>query len=105
MPSREEAARRRALKNARREAERDELRSSLPLAPDLMRSLFDFVDERLSNVDCDGSLELTVTFLQQRKLPVEPVVNWLRSAGGYCDCEVLSNAEERFLLAVSEHES
>jgi len=88
-----------------RQAERAGMRSSLPVAPDVMRSLFDFVDERLSNADCDGSLERTVTFLQQRKLPVELVVNWLRSAGGYCDCEVLSNAEERFLVAVSEHES
>jgi len=25
------------------------------------------------------------------------VLDWLQEAGGFCDCEVLANAEEKFL--------
>lgn len=87
-----------------RQAERDQLRSTLPIPPELMRGLFDFVDEKLSNGECDSSLTHTLTFLGQRELPVEPVVRWLQDAGGHCDCEVLANAEGRFLFAFPEGE-
>jgi Protein of unknown function (DUF2695) len=99
MPSPEEAARRRALKQALRQTERDQIRSTLPLSPAQMRSLFDFVDQQLAEVDCDGTLQKTLVFLEKRRLPVDAVIMWLRNAGGQCDCEVLANAEEKFLLA------
>jgi Protein of unknown function (DUF2695) len=87
-----------------RDAERDGTRSSLPVVPDEIRKLFNFVDERLSGADCDGSLGHTLTFLRQNHLPVDPVVTWLKSAGAHCDCEVLANAEEKFLFAFPEDE-
>jgi hypothetical protein len=31
-----------------------------------------------------------------RGLAVEKTVPWLREQGGYCDCEVLANVEDRF---------
>jgi|SRR5262245_54277443 len=104
MPAPEEIAKRKALKQAMRQTERDQLRSSLPLSPELMRALFDFVDEQLSKTECDDSLSHTLIFLGQRELPVESVVRWLEDAGGHCDCEVLANSEERFLFAFPEHE-
>jgi hypothetical protein len=102
MPSHEEKARRKALKNATRQAERDAIRSSLPLTRDQMRNLFDFVDQQLSENECDDTLRAALLFLEQQQLPVEPVVSWLRNNGGYCDCEALANAEERFLFAFPE---
>jgi hypothetical protein len=104
LPSPEEIARRKALKQAARQAERDQIRSTLPIPPTQMRSLFDFVDQRLSETDCDGSLQQTLAFLGQRQLPVDPVIKWLESTGGNCDCEVLANSEERFLFACPEDE-
>jgi len=100
----DEIARRKALKQAMRQAEREQLRSTLPIAPELMRSLFDFVDEKLSDGECDGSLSHTLTFLGQRERPVEPAVSWLQGLGGNCDCEVLANAEEKFIFAFPELE-
>jgi hypothetical protein len=29
-------------------------------------------------------------------MPVAMVIHWLRDQGGYCDCEVLANVEERW---------
>src|SRR5262249_17667305 len=102
MTRQEEQNRRKAPKNAARGAERDAIHSSLPLTPEQMRSLCDFVDQQLSESECDGTLRAALLFLEQQQLPVDPVVSWLRNNGGYCDCEVLANAEERFLFAFPE---
>ena len=105
MPGAEEIARRKALKQAMRQAERERIRSTLPLTPEQMRRLFDFLDEQLSAVPCDDTLQNTLAFLGQEGLPVDPVVHWLGNAGGYCDCEVLANAEEKFQFAFPEDNS
>jgi hypothetical protein len=102
MPTPEETARRRALKQGTRQAERDAIRSTLPLTPEQMCRLFDFVDEQLSAVSCDDTLRNALAFLGKEGLPVDPVIRWLENAGGYCDCEVLANAEEKFLFAFPE---
>ena len=99
MPSPEEAARRKVLKQALRQTERDQIRCTLPLSPAQMRSLFDFVAEQLAEASCDGTLQKTLVFLEKQRLPVDAVIMWLRNAGGQCDCEVLANAEEKFLFA------
>lgn len=36
-------------------------------------------------------------FISQRGLETGGVITWLENLGGFCDCEVLSNVEERFL--------
>ena len=99
MPGAEEIARRKALKQAMRQAERERIRSTLPLTPEQMRRLFDFLDEQLSAVPCDDTLQNTLAFLGKESLPIDPVIHWLENAGGYCDCEVLANAEEKSLSA------
>ena len=76
------------------EAERKAKAGRLPLPPPQMRALFDFVDEHLQESDCDRSLRHTLAFIESQDVPEEPVLEWLREAGGYCDCEVISNAEE-----------
>ena len=96
MPSPEETARRKAMKNAARADERDRVRQSLPLPPERMKELFDFVDEKLSAGECDNSLRYTISFLDIHQFNAEPVIQWLQDAGGYCDCEVIMNAEEKF---------
>lgn len=105
MPSPEEKARRKALKQNMRQAERDQIRSSLPLSPADLRKLFDYIDQNLSGSECDGTLRNTGTFLEQKQVTVEPVIAWLKDAGGHCDCEVLANAEEKFLFAFPETSS
>jgi Protein of unknown function (DUF2695) len=96
MPSFEENQRRKAIKDSLKAAEAGGVRESLPITAQQMRSLFDFVDEQLSDSECDHSLRHTLAFLESQGIAPDPVVAWLRDAHGYCDCEVLFNAEEKF---------
>ncbi|MBO9829518.1 DUF2695 domain-containing protein [Xanthomonas sp. A2111] len=47
-------------------------------------------------VGCDHSLRLTEQFLESREIRPELLVAWLGEYGGFCNCEVLSNVEERW---------
>ncbi|HTC95325.1 MAG TPA: DUF2695 domain-containing protein [Terriglobales bacterium] len=99
MPSFEERQKRKAIKGSLKATEAGSVRESLPITAQQMKSLFDFVDEHLSDSECDHSLRHTLAFLESQGIPAEPVVPWLRNAHGYCDCEVLFNAEEKFNFA------
>lgn len=70
--------------------------ASLPMSEDLFRALFDYLDEKLSEQDCDHDLQLTEQFLDEQDCDVEAVLQWLEENGGGCDCEVLANLEEKF---------
>lgn len=50
------------------------------------------LDAELTKEACNHSRRLTESWL--RGYDVQPVLVWLDSQGGYCDCEVLANAEE-----------
>ncbi len=60
--------------------------------------LFDYLDTELSDKDCDDSNHLTKTFLGQigSIVNAQVVLDWLAEKGGYCDCEILANVEEKF---------
>ena len=78
----------------KREAEK--FVESLPLAKDIFESLFDYLDEKLSEYDCQEDFTFTVEFLEKHDCDIEQVLEWLVENGGGCDCEVLDNVEERF---------
>ena len=61
-----------------------------------MKELFDFVDEALGESNCDHTFRHTLSFLKGRDIMPDPVLQWLQNAGGYCDCEVIMNAEDVF---------
>ena len=96
MASKTERQKRKALLRSMREADHKAKAAKLPLPPEQLKGLFDFVDERLRESACDQSLRHTMLFLETQQLPKESVLKWLRDAGGYCDCEVIANAEEEF---------
>jgi hypothetical protein len=78
-----------------RELKRAELAASIascPLPVSDLRSLFEWIDQRLVE-GCDDKLTHTRAFLAARALPIEPTVEWLEHHGGYCDCEVIANVE------------
>jgi Protein of unknown function (DUF2695) len=93
----EEKAKRQAIKQASRQAEHERFRLTLPLSPELMRAVFDFVDQQLAESECDNTLKHAVHFLSEHHVDADSVVSWLGNLGGYCDCEVLANVEERFV--------
>jgi hypothetical protein len=94
MPQESEKARRKEIVRSHREARRKSIRDGLPVPSELLRLLFNHVDARLEEDECDHSLRFTREFIHDQQLPEEKVLSWLREAGGYCDCEVIGNAEE-----------
>ena len=70
--------------------------ASLPMSAELFRELFDYLDEKLSDEDCQDDLRLTTAFLEEQECDTEAVLEWLEENGGGCDCEVLGNIEEKF---------
>jgi len=64
-----------------------------PISRADLRDLFAFLD-RPNPPACAHTHAETIGFLRSRNLPVDPVLKWLRSHGGYCDCEVIFNVTE-----------
>ena len=56
---------------------------SLPIDRELFFQLFDYLDERLEKRGCNHDFSLKV-------------LEFLEENGGYCDCEVIFNVEEKF---------
>jgi len=76
--------------------EQEKLVASIPMSHQDLRELFDHLD-REGAPQCDHTLlRETIEFLQKRGLDVERIVPWLREFGGYCDCEVIYNLDDKF---------
>jgi len=76
--------------------QQEQFEQSLPMSKELFHQLFDFLDEKLGESDCDDDLQLTKEFLRSNGVSEETVLPWLLEHGGGCDCEVLNNIEECF---------
>ncbi len=70
-------------------AERAELVAGMPLSPEQLHRLLDYLDANLKA--CDHTTKLTTIFLHSEQLEKGTVLSWLGGHGGYCDCEVLAN--------------
>ena len=95
MVDKSEVQHRKELRRAAEAKLRAAEEASLPVPQETLWALFDYLDESLAD-GCDHSLRLTEQFLIARKIPPELVVSWLGDYGGFCDCEVLFNVEERW---------
>jgi hypothetical protein len=84
----------RELKRKWKADERQKLLSSIPLGIKDLRDLFDHLDR--GGIECDHTLRETIEFLQVRGIEVAPVAEWLRNNGGFCDCEVIFNVDEKY---------
>jgi hypothetical protein len=93
MPDQSEKARRKAILHSQQEDKRRTVRDTLPAPAPMMKALFDYIDGHLSSSECDDTLRYAREFIHAQSLPEAPVLAWLESAGGYCDCEAISNAE------------
>ncbi len=54
--------------------------------------------------DCDGTLKLTRRWLKRHNLDIETNVAALNACGGYCDCEIIFNAVDRWENYLQEHQ-
>ncbi|HEY0049168.1 MAG TPA: DUF2695 domain-containing protein [Pyrinomonadaceae bacterium] len=90
-----EKIRRNQIKRTIKNSEREEILKTLPVQPGVLRKCFDFLNERLSKNGCDDTLNFTLEFIQKNNLPQGDLTYWLENNGGFCDCEVLANVEEK----------
>jgi hypothetical protein len=94
-------SRKKELKRQFKDDERADAEGRLPLPKADLAALFERLDARLSDHDCDHTLRHTEAFLAERALNAAAVLPWLRESGGYCDCEVLANVEDEWADALS----
>lgn len=99
MPDKDknEKERRRQIQKELQEKAQIKFEKSLPISKELFQNLFDFLDEEIEKNGCDDHLKLTKQFLETNQTQnIDEVENWLKENGGFCDCEVLYNVEEKF---------
>lgn len=77
--------------------EKNEFINSLPFSTEIFKELFNYIDKVLESNGCDDTLKYTKKFLENNNLPVKESIEWLEKNGGYCDCEVLFNIEDKIL--------
>ena len=73
-------------------AERNERLAGMPIRPELLHRLLEYLDANLES--CDHTTTLAAKFLEGENLKRETVLSWLAENGGHCDCEVLANLAE-----------
>ncbi|NBB31391.1 DUF2695 domain-containing protein [Cellulophaga sp. BC115SP] len=93
----DEKQRKKELIKEFKQKQREIFEQSLPMERVLFEKLFDYLDIKLEENECDDTNKLTREFLTKNKIENnQAVLNWLSENGGYCDCEILANIEEKF---------
>lgn len=70
----------------------DEPKITTPINIKLLYGLFGYLGKKLGTEECKNDLRLSVAYLKENGVEnLDGVVDWLKSNGGYCDCEVLMN--------------
>jgi hypothetical protein len=96
MSSADEKQRRRAIAQQLKAAQATSLLANMPLRTGQLKELFNYLDSKLTEGGCDDTLHYTEQFALETNTPFESLKAWLETEGGYCDCEVLANVEEKF---------
>jgi hypothetical protein len=76
-------------------AEKAKARNALPGPVDEMRGLFDYLSGMVGLQTCDKTRRITEEYIRTHGLATEAYLAWLDQHGGFCDCEVLNNCEQR----------
>ena len=78
-------------------------KTKAPIDIDLLLGLLKFLDIEIRKHGCPHHHKLVVRFLKSQGVQnAEPVLQWLRNNGVYCDCGVLRNTSERIFLQAEE---
>jgi len=90
-----DSAKKKRLKAQWRDQQRKAAFAALPLPVGELKAMFDMLNIELPRKGCDHSRRLSQAWLTSRGHNVARVFAWLDTQGGYCDCEILANVEER----------
>ncbi|HEX8455832.1 MAG TPA: DUF2695 domain-containing protein [Pyrinomonadaceae bacterium] len=96
MVSKGDKDQRKAIRDELRRRERADAEVNIPLSKSELKQLFDWVNAKLEEAGCDDTLKHSISFLRQHDIAEDGVVAWLKEEGGYCDCEVIANVEDRW---------
>lgn len=86
----------RERKKAWKSREREAAKNAFPLPSESLQSLFAHVRRAVDDDGCDHTLKATEAWIAQHAVAREPVIEWLKENGGYCDCEVVANAADHW---------
>jgi Protein of unknown function (DUF2695) len=76
----------------------------MPIGPEELERLFDYLEAQDADARCDRSLTLTMAWASENGIEQGPLASALREFGGYCDCEVLANIDpDAFRRTLDEH--
>ncbi len=89
--------RKKQLKHAWRDDERQRARAAFPLPLAELQAMFDMLDRELPLHDCDRTRRLTQAWLESKAHPVAAVFAWLDQLNGFCDCQILNNVEQHVI--------
>jgi hypothetical protein len=90
-----DADQKKQLKTQWRDQQRKAALAALPLPVVELKTMFHMLDVELPQKGCGHTRRLTEAWLRSRGHDVQSVFAWLDTQGGYCDCEILANVEER----------
>ena len=83
------------------EREHAQAEARMPISKADLKDLFALLDSTLFErrggkiwCHCDHTLRRTRDFLRSRSLPEDTIAEWLKTYGGYCDCEVAANVTD-----------
>jgi hypothetical protein len=83
-------------KKAWKEQERQKAQAAFPIPSEILESLFAFVEAKVGKEGCDHTHRFTDRWLSENKQPRTPILEWLEEHGGFCDCEVIANAQDHW---------
>ena len=61
----------------------------LPAGQYDIEDLFDFLEMKLEDEECNHTLRYSMQFIMEKRLDFPKLTAWLQQNGGYCDCKVL----------------
>lgn len=78
--------------------QQDQFAETIPFSDTIFFQLFRHLDKKMGKGNCKHNFELTTAFLKTKKIKFEDHRNFFIENGGGCDCEVLMNVQEPFVL-------
>jgi hypothetical protein len=84
----------RQLPGAAENEEIQRAQKELPAPRQVLDVLFTWLEEKLSDTECDNTLRLTAEFAELNGLDDKRLCQWVKQYDGYCDCEVLWNVRD-----------
>jgi hypothetical protein len=104
MPDKDDKARRKEILRKVRDQQRQKTHDAFPASVLVLKGLFDFLNQKLSDNDCDDTLRFAREYIQRNTTDADGVIRWLEENGGHCDCEALDNVEQVVSDAVPGYE-